>query len=112
VPTKVAGDLDASAKVFAGGSHSCAIHADGSFWCWGDNRSGQLGVGDTAPRLVPTKVDSLGNDVVAAYAGGAHTCVVRADGSVWCWGNNQYGQLGVATGSTSAVPVRVVPPCH
>jgi alpha-tubulin suppressor-like RCC1 family protein len=112
LPKKVVGSADASAKVFAGGAHSCAIHADGSFWCWGDNRSGQLGVGDTEPRLTATRVDALGSDVTAAYAGGAHTCVLRTDGSVWCWGNNQYGQLGVAVGSKATSPVRVIPPCQ
>jgi alpha-tubulin suppressor-like RCC1 family protein len=112
VPTRVSGTADASAKVFAGGEHSCAIHADGSFWCWGDNRSGQLGVGDTEPRLSATRVDTLGNDVTAAYAGGAHTCVLRTDGSVWCWGNNQYGQLGVAIASKATTPIRVIPPCQ
>jgi alpha-tubulin suppressor-like RCC1 family protein len=112
LPKKVAGTADASAKVFAGGGHSCATHADGSFWCWGDNRSGQLGLGDTQPRLSATRIDALGNDVVAAYAGGAHTCALKTDGSVWCWGNNQYNQLGVAVGSKATKPAMVMPPCQ
>jgi alpha-tubulin suppressor-like RCC1 family protein len=111
-PAKLPGALDASSKVFAGGGHSCAIHADGSFWCWGDNRSGQLGVGDTDPRLAPTQVTTLGNGVAAAYTGGAHTCVLKTDASVWCWGNNQYGQLGVDVGPQTSLPVRVIPPCQ
>ena len=54
----------------------------------------------------------LGNNVAAAYAGGAHTCAVKTDGSVWCWGNNQYSQLGVDVGPLSATPVQVYPPCQ
>jgi alpha-tubulin suppressor-like RCC1 family protein len=111
-PVKLAGALDPSAKVFTGGGHSCAIHTDGTFWCWGDNRSGQLGLGDNEPRLVPTKVDALGNGVAAAYTGGAHTCVLKTDASVWCWGNNQYGQLGVAIGPSASTPAQVLPPCQ
>jgi alpha-tubulin suppressor-like RCC1 family protein len=111
-PTKLPGSNDASAKVFAGGGHSCAIHADGSFWCWGDNRSGQLGLGDKESRLAPTRVEALGNDVVAAYTGGAHTCVLRADSSVWCFGNNQYGQLGAEVGTDGTRPVAALPACH
>jgi serine/threonine-protein kinase len=111
-PKKVSGTADAASKVFAGGGHSCAIHADGSFWCWGDNRSGQLGTGDIEPRLTATRVDALGNDVAAANAGGAHTCVVKTDGSVWCWGNNQYGQVGAGVGSKATSPVRIVVPCR
>jgi alpha-tubulin suppressor-like RCC1 family protein len=111
-PTKLAGPLDASSKVFAGGGHSCAIHADGSFWCWGDNRSGQIGVGDNDAHLLPVEVTALGHDVSAAYAAGAHTCVLKADASVWCWGSNQYGQLGANVGPQSSTPVRVLPPCQ
>jgi alpha-tubulin suppressor-like RCC1 family protein len=112
VPTKI-DPKGAVTDVFAGGSHTCAIKSDGSLSCWGANRFGQLGTGDTDPRAIPSTVasDVLGNQVAAAYAGGAHTCVVKVDGSVWCWGNNQYGQLGVdGPGATS--PVRVMPPCQ
>ncbi len=44
-----------------GGSHACAITANNGTWCWGDNRYGQLGVGDTEPRLVPTQVAAAGS---------------------------------------------------
>jgi alpha-tubulin suppressor-like RCC1 family protein len=106
--------LGAVTQIYAGGSHTCAQRVDGSLWCWGSNRFGQLGTGDTEPRLTPTEVapDILGTNVAAAYAGGAHTCAVKTDGSVWCWGNNQYGQLGVDVGPLATAPVRVRPPCQ
>jgi alpha-tubulin suppressor-like RCC1 family protein len=106
--------LGAVTEILAGGSHTCALRVDGSLWCWGDNRFGQLGTGDTAPRLAPTPIapDVLGTQVAGAYAGGAHTCVVKVDGSVYCWGNNQYGQLGVDVGPIATSPVRVLPPCQ
>jgi alpha-tubulin suppressor-like RCC1 family protein len=96
-------------QVFAGGSHTCALRDDNTLWCWGGNRSGQLGTGDTQAQLLPRQVLA---DVTAAYTGGAHTCAIRTDGSVWCWGNNQYGQLGLDVGSQSASPGRVSPPCQ
>jgi alpha-tubulin suppressor-like RCC1 family protein len=96
-------------QVFAGGAHTCALRDDNTLWCWGGNRYGQLGLGDTAPRLAPQRV--LG-EVSVAYAGGAHTCVIKTDGSVWCWGNNQYGQLGVDVGAQSLTPAQVSPPCQ
>lgn len=100
-------------QVFTGGSHTCALKLDSTLWCWGDNRSGQLGLGDTTPRLVPTQVsaDTLGTQVAAASAGGAHTCAVKTDGSVWCWGDNRYGQLAGETGPSSAIPAPVFPTC-
>jgi len=106
--------LGAVTQVYAGGSHTCAQKVDGSLWCWGSNRFGQLGTGDTDAKLAPVQVapDVLGTNVAAAYAGGAHTCAVKTDGSVWCWGSNQYGQLGTSSAGTLAnAPVQVKPPC-
>jgi alpha-tubulin suppressor-like RCC1 family protein len=105
--------LGAVTQVYAGGTHTCAQKVDGSLWCWGGNRFGQLGTGDTTTRLTPVQIapDVLGTNVAAAYAGGAHTCAVKTDGSVWCWGNNQYGQLGVEAGPIATAPVQVRPPC-
>lgn len=111
-PTRVdEKNLGAVTQVYAGGTHTCAQKVDGSLWCWGSNRFGQLGTGDTDPRLTPVQVAALGNDVAAAYSGGAHTCAVKTDGSVWCWGSNQYGQLGVDVGSLAKEPVQVKPAC-
>jgi alpha-tubulin suppressor-like RCC1 family protein len=89
-------------KVHAGASHACALTTDGAVWCWGDNRFGQLGAGDTT---------SHGNDVAAGYAGGAHTCALKIDASVWCWGNNQYGQIRADSGTFAATPTEVIEPC-
>lgn len=86
----------------AGGNHTCAISADAdgygdtSAYCWGYNASGQLGGGDwvgeyssDALRVV------LEMPVVAISAGGAYTCALTSDGAFWCWGSNEYGQLGI-----------------
>jgi alpha-tubulin suppressor-like RCC1 family protein len=113
-PTRIdPAGLGAVTQVYAGGAHTCAQKVDNSLWCWGSNRFGQLGVGDTEARPKPVQVapDVLGTSVAAAYAGGAHTCAVKVDGSVWCWGSNQYGQLGVDVGPLARSPVRVKPPC-
>jgi alpha-tubulin suppressor-like RCC1 family protein len=105
-------DLPGVTEVFPGGEHTCALRTDNSLWCWGNNRFGQLGLGDTNVRLTPTRVDALGTDVAAAYAGGAHTCAVKTDGSVWCWGNNQYGQIGADVGSLAIAPTQVINACR
>jgi alpha-tubulin suppressor-like RCC1 family protein len=106
------GDLPSVTEVYAGGEHTCVLRVDNSLWCWGNNRFGQLGVGDTNSRLTPSRVDALGVEVAAAYAGGAHTCAVKTDGSVWCWGNNQYGQVGADVGSLTATPTQVMAACR
>lgn len=99
--------------ITAGGRHTCAGKTDGSLWCWGDNRAGQLGVGTRANSGVPVQVDAagMGAQVAVVYAGGAHTCVRNIDNSVWCWGSNEYGQLGIGAGPGSEVPVQVAPSC-
>jgi alpha-tubulin suppressor-like RCC1 family protein len=114
-PSHVAGGgLGRATQVYAGGGHSCALKVDGSLWCWGDNRSGQLAAGDTTARALPVQAapELLGTQVTAASAGGGHTCAVKTDSSVWCWGNNQYGQVYEGAGPQALNPVRVLPPCQ
>ena len=85
--------------VAAGGSHSCAVSAQGGVFCWGSNSSGQLGDGaggsidDTS--AVPVAVARLDSTATVA-AGGTHTCALSAEGGVQCWGQNTQGQLGAA----------------
>lgn len=86
-------------EVATGGGHTCAIRTDGSIWCWGANEFGQLGVGDTGPRPVPTRV-GVGTDWAHVTAGDDHSCGIKRDGSLWCWGRNNFGQLGLAVGDT------------
>ena len=90
-----------------GGYHTCSIRSDGSAWCWGGNNNGQLGDGTTTRRLVPTAVSSMTSDVSALAAGELHTCALKTDGSVWCWGQNTYGQLGDGTTTWRFLPTAV-----
>jgi len=89
--------------------HTCAVTADGGVWCWGDNGSGQIGDGtQVGPVLDPEKVTALdGYNVTEIAAGGGHTCAVTADGGVWCWGNNNKGQIGYGTTSFACCVERV-----
>jgi alpha-tubulin suppressor-like RCC1 family protein len=91
-----------SARMAEGGLHACAIRDDGTVVCWGNNGSGQLGVGDAvnrgdAPGELPTTPVALGagRTATAMTAGDNHTCALLDDGSVMCWGYNSHGQLGV-----------------
>ena len=79
--------------IAAGRAHTCALRADGTVGCWGDNIEGQLGDGTTTNRSTPVTVSGLAN-VVAVAAGNHHTCALRADGTVRCWGSNSAGELG------------------
>ncbi len=78
----------------AGGRHTCARLRDGSVTCWGARSHGQLG--DDYPTVIsrPTKVADLPGGVAEIRAGGLHTCARLRNGTVACWGHNDWGQLG------------------
>ena len=82
-----------------GDDHPCALLADGTVDCWGDNGNGELGNGTTRSSFTPVIVKGVGGTprltgVRAVSAGGDHTCAVMASGAVECWGFNESGQLG------------------
>ncbi len=89
--------------VTAGYGHTCALLGDGSVWCWGEDDLGQLGNGsgdENLGSLTPVQVVGMSNSVAIASGGWDHTCALGADGSVWCWGANDSGQLGIGRTST------------
>ncbi len=92
--------LESVAEVVAGGAHTCARTVDGSVFCWGDDRFGQSGDGQggDAPVMAPARVVTERGalyGVIAMAAGASHTCALREDHAVYCWGRNEQGQLGV-----------------
>ena len=97
----------AVAAVSVGFEHTCAIKTDGTLWCWGDNGFGQLGDGTEQQRLSPIEVETLGATVAQVSAGATHTCSIKRDGTLWCWGHNAAGQLGDGTQVEQDSPVEV-----
>ena len=91
-----------------GGSHSCAIKTDGSLWCWGHSGYGQLGTGNTNQQSLPTRESSNTANWASVKATGEHTCAIRTDGSLWCWGNGAYGRLGTGNTNSQTSPTREV----
>ncbi|REG34621.1 alpha-tubulin suppressor-like RCC1 family protein [Archangium gephyra] len=93
-PVQVEG-LSGMVAVTAGPTFSLALRADGTVWGLGRNSSGQLGFpGDFDIHTTPRQVPEL-TGVVALSAGNAHVLALREDGTVWTWGANLSGQLGV-----------------
>jgi alpha-tubulin suppressor-like RCC1 family protein len=91
-----------------GGKHSIALTSAGTVLAWGSNHFGQLGDGKTVDSHTPVQVAMpKGTVVTAIAAGGTHSLAATAAGTVFAWGDNQYGQLGDGTTVASDVPVRV-----
>src|SRR5438034_8413581 len=99
VPVTARG-LTTATSVVTGDSHTCALLGDGTVQCWGVGDSGQRGDGTfNNISTVPVAVVGMGGaghltNAVAVAARGYHSCALLGDGTVWCWGRNQDGQLG------------------
>lgn len=96
-----------AASVVAGLTHACAPMADGTVRCWGSSWDGQAGIGERGIARVPTLVSGLPGPVEVVGAGDRSSCAALVDGSVYCWGKNDNGQLGDGTRMDRYAPVRV-----
>jgi alpha-tubulin suppressor-like RCC1 family protein len=88
-------------SIAAGNSHTCAMGSDARAYCWGTDINGQLGNGTalTSNQPSPSRVQvPAGVSFSSIETGGSHTCALGSDASAYCWGRDDYGQLG--NGST------------
>lgn len=95
-------------------AHVCALLADARLFCWGRNQEGELGQDDAVPpqndetaRDALEPVEVPGADFASADAGDGHTCAVRLNGSLWCWGRNTGHQLGEGDDAQVRHPIQV-----
>ncbi len=86
--------------------HACVIGSDATLRCWGMNTEGQLGLDDGFPgsgdQNLPVLVSGGGQWRVVS-AGQGHTCGIRTDNSLWCWGRNMPPVLGLPGGSPGQI---------
>lgn len=109
IPAPVAGgrafaDLDVGGGWEA--THACAITPSGEAYCWGANRSGQLGTGSQTMATTPQPV-SGGLRFRAITTGGGFSCAVATSLELYCWGENGDAQLGTGTNAPALTPQRV-----
>ena len=96
----------ATPSVRAGGFHSVAVDANGAVRTWGDDSSGQLGLGRAL--LTASAVTVTGITGVAKVSSGAnHVLALMNDGTVRSWGRNSQGQLGDGTTTNRSTPAPV-----
>jgi hypothetical protein len=120
IPVAVPGGLTFT-HITAGDLHACGVTTSGAAYCWGDNSIGQLGAGmmpSATCRLTPlVLVEACPDPVPVAgsltfttlSAGRAHTCGILASGEAFCWGHNNWAQLGAAGDDSCGQPCSTVP---
>lgn len=106
VPVSVPGIGAGVQAIVSGDSHTCVL-VDGSVRCWGLNSHGQLGSGGFGNSPAPMPVQGLPGPVHSLASSSYTTCGILEDGRAYCWGDNNYGQLGNGLTQNSPVAVRV-----
>jgi cysteine-rich repeat protein len=94
----------------AGNLHHCFVQGDGTTYCWGNPSLGRLGTAPNSDSDTPQPVIGLDNVIIVdVEAGHEHTCARSSEGAVYCWGNNNFQQLGQPNldAETSRQPLRV-----
>lgn len=85
-----------------GYGHACVVLASAAAYCWGDNFSGQLGIGDTVRASSTPQPVAGALRFAMVSAGTTHSCGVTTNGEGYCWGGG-FGALGVGVRDTSCV---------
>jgi alpha-tubulin suppressor-like RCC1 family protein len=97
-------------SVGVGNGHACALNVNGAVYCWGRGQSGQLGDGLGLSSAQPVRIQGvLGDTVFRLLAvGGDHACAVLVSSDqLYCWGRNDFGQLGTGTRTAALIPTLV-----
>ena len=99
----------AATDLSVGDHHSCALLDNGSITCWGLNNYGQLGENTTTNRLIPVYAHlPTGSPAVSVSVGQHSSCAILENNSVYCWGHNHFGRLGIGvTGGIYQIPMFV-----
>jgi alpha-tubulin suppressor-like RCC1 family protein len=106
-PIQIGSDRDWT-FVSTGQGHTCGIRAPGVLYCWGRNTEGELGLGQGASIQIRSPV-RVGDDTdwLRVSAAENETCALKSNGTLWCWGGNPDGQLGLGDRVRRDLPARV-----
>lgn len=95
-------------QVSLGAFFSTAIKTDGTLWLWGCNSAGKLGNDSTINTSSPVQTVSGGTNWKQVATSSDHTAAIKTDGTLWVWGNNDFGQLAINLVATRSSPVQTV----
>jgi alpha-tubulin suppressor-like RCC1 family protein len=111
-PSQIGADLDWLA-ISCGGSHTLALQTNNSIWSWGINTNGQLGLGNTTNQNIPVRI-GVDTDWSKIDAGINHSLAIKTNnsptgeaGTLWSWGKNQSGELGLGDTIDRYTPTQI-----
>ena len=87
--------------------HTIAAKSDGTLWAWGNSNCGQLGLNDSINRSSPAQIGTELWNIKSVDVGLRHTAIVKGDGTLWTWGLDSIGQLGLNDSINRSSPVQV-----
>ncbi len=93
--------------VSAGASTTASIKQDGTLWTWGQNSVGQLGHNTRTKTSFPLQVFGGGTNWKQVSCGGYYMAAIKTNGTMWCWGFNPFGNLGVDDTNSRSSPTQV-----
>jgi alpha-tubulin suppressor-like RCC1 family protein len=105
-PSQV-GSLTNWARLGAGNSYCLAIKTDGTMWSWGANAFGQLGLSNTTYYSSPKQIGALTTWATLTGSLGSWNAAIKTDGTLWTWGANNYGVLGLGNTTSYDSPKQV-----
>ena len=105
-PVAVSGFTSGVTQIATAENHTCAVRAEAAY-CWGSNLSGEVGDGSLIERIAPIQVVDLASGVAEVAVGFEHSCARTIDGTLVCWGGNDFGQLGDGTTTGHLTPALV-----
>ncbi|CAM3572170.1 RCC1 domain-containing protein [Vibrio aquimaris] len=95
-----------SSEIATGEHFACSLLDNKQVKCWGNNQSGQLGIGSQTNKAQPTSL-TFSENVQKLALGKQHACAILQNGTLQCWGDNQYGQLGIGSRDSQTTPTTV-----
>ncbi len=106
-PVKIVGLPTTATQISASRETACAILHNGTLYCWGGNEDGEAGKASPSNFATPMQVTGFTGTPVSVAVGYTHTCALTNNGSVWCWGGDDTGQLGDGQTVSSPTPIQV-----
>jgi alpha-tubulin suppressor-like RCC1 family protein len=101
-------NLTGVTDITVGFYHTCALLDTGAVKCWGENSYGQLGINQSGDLAAPgSSPVGFSTNVVAIAAGDYHTCLLKNNGEMYCWGRNSEGQIGDGTTTNRFAPQKI-----